>query len=176
MMADGKHPILPNTQPRVGGHRVWRCARRCAPSITTVLLTVERVAVLRHVDLFAATPDRVLAGVAQVIEEVEFRAGETVMSQGAVEDWLFVVVRGELIVARADRQVSLGPGSVVGELAVLDPSPRTATVTALSPARLFRLRKDAFDSVLESRPEVARGIIVELVRRLRETHERPPAQ
>jgi CRP-like cAMP-binding protein len=63
----------------------------------------------------------------------------------------------------------------VGELAVLDPQPRSATVTAVTPVRLFQLRKEAFDGVLESRPEVARGVIVELVRRLRETHQPPPA-
>jgi CRP-like cAMP-binding protein len=140
-----------------------------------VLLTVERVAVLRHVDLFAATPDRVLAGVARVIEEIEFPAGATIMTEGALEDWMYVVVHGEIRVLRQDREVTLGVGAVVGELAVLDPQPRSATVTAVTPVRLFQLRKDAFDGSLESRPEVARGVIVELVRRLRETHQPPPA-
>jgi CRP-like cAMP-binding protein len=138
-----------------------------------VLLTVERVAVLRRVDLFAATPDRVLAGVALVIEEVEFNAGATIMTRGAVEDWLYVIVHGELRVSRSDRELTLGPGAVVGELAVLDPQPRSATVTALTPVRLLRLGKNAFDSVLEARPEVAQGVILELVRRLRELHQAP---
>jgi CRP-like cAMP-binding protein len=113
--------------------------------------------------------------VARVIDEVEFPAGTTIMTQGALEDWMLIVVHGELRVSRPDREVTLGAGSVVGELAVLDPQPRSATVTALTPVRLFRLRKDAFDGALESRPEVARGIIVELVRRLRETHQPPSA-
>jgi CRP/FNR family transcriptional regulator, cyclic AMP receptor protein len=138
-----------------------------------VLLTVERVAVLRHVDLFAATPDRVLAGVAQVVEEVEVPAGSVVMTEGEIEDWLFVVVDGEVDVLRSDRQVRMGAGSVVGELAVLDPQPRSATVTAVTDCVLFRLRKPAFDDALQSRPEIARGVIAELVRRLRETHRTP---
>ena len=65
----------------------------------------------------------------------------------------------------------MGAGTVVGELAVLDPQPRSATVIALSPVRLLRLRKAAFDEALRSRPEIARGVIAELVRRLRETHQ-----
>jgi CRP/FNR family cyclic AMP-dependent transcriptional regulator len=138
-----------------------------------VLLTVERVAVLRHVDLFAETPDRVLAGVAQVVEELDYPAGSVVMKEGDVEDWMFVVVDGELEVTRADRQVTLGPGTVVGELAVLDPEPRSATVTARTDCLLFRLRKPAFDEALHTRPEVARGVITELVRRLREPHHVP---
>lgn len=138
------------------------------------MLTVERVAHLRRVELFAATPDRVLAGVATVLDEVSFGAGEVLIHQGDVEDWLFVIVRGRVQVARVDRLVELGPGTVVGELAVLDPRPRTATVTALEPVSAFRLTKPAFDEAVRTRPEIALGVIVELARRIRETHQPPP--
>lgn len=136
-----------------------------------MLITLERVAHLRHVGLFSATPDRVLAGVAQVLAEETFEPGDVVMREGDVESWLFLVVEGELEVKRLDRRVTVGPGTVVGELAVLDPQPRSATVTALTPVLAFRLGKEAFDEVLLTRPEVARGVIVELARRLREPHE-----
>ena len=133
-----------------------------------MLLTIERVALLRRVDLFAETPDRVLAGVAQVLEEVEFAEGETVIEAGAVEDWLFVVVDGELEVVKGEHRIVVPAGGVVGELAVLDPRPRSADVVARTPALLFRLRKPAFDEVMSTRPEIARGVVHELVRRLRE--------
>ena len=136
-----------------------------------MLITLERVAHLRHVGLFSATPDRVLAGAAQVLAEETFEPGDVVMREGDVESWLFLVVEGELEVKRLDRRVTVGPGTVVGELAVLDPQPRSATVTALTPVLAFRLGKEAFDEVLLTRPEVARGVIVELARRLREPHE-----
>lgn len=133
-----------------------------------MLLTIERVALLRRVDLFSQTPDRVLAGVAQVLEEVEVPAGATVMRAGALEDWLFVVADGELEVRRPGHRAVIPTGDVVGELAVLDPQPRTADVVARTPALLFRLRKAAFDEVMATRPEVAQGVVRELVRRLRE--------
>ena len=139
-----------------------------------MLLAVERVALLRHVDLFAKAPGRVLAGLARVLEEVDFPPGAELMHQGAVKDWLFVVVEGEVEVVRPDRLVRLGPGSVVGELSVLDPQPRSATVTAASPVRAFRLRKAAVDEAVRTRPEIAAGVITELVHRLRESHEPPP--
>jgi CRP/FNR family transcriptional regulator, cyclic AMP receptor protein len=132
-----------------------------------VLTTLERVAALRRVSLFAATPDRVLAGVARVVDEVEVAAGDIVIVEGAIEDWLFVVVDGALQVQRQAGVFSLGPGAVVGEFAVLDPQPRSAGVVAVSNSLLFRLDKPAFDQALELRPEIARGVIVELVRRLR---------
>ena len=74
---------------------------------------------------------------------------------------------------RADRRAVIGPGGVVGELAVLDPMPRSATVLATTDCLLFRLDKAAFDEVLAERPEVARGVIRELVGRLREARESP---
>lgn len=140
-----------------------------------MLLTVERVAHLRHVPLFSATPDQVLAGVATALDEVEFVAGDVLMRTGDVEDWLFVIVQGTVEVARSDRRVELGPGAVVGELAVLDPRPRSATVTALTAVSAFRLSKPAFDEAVRTRPEVALGVIAELVRRMRESHDTPAA-
>jgi len=132
-----------------------------------MLLTIERVALLRRVDLFAETPGRVLAGVAQVLEEVEVGAGDTIMEAGAVEDWMFIVVDGVLDVHLGEKVRPVPTGGVVGELAVLDPQPRSATVVARTPALLFRLRKPAFDEVMATRPEIAQGVVRELVRRLR---------
>lgn len=150
------------------------CDRPAAPSLTGVLLTIERVALLRRVDLFAETPDRVLAGVAQVLEEIEVPAGAVVIKAGAIEDWLYVVADGELEVVRGDHRAIIAAGGVVGEYAVLDPQPRSADVIARTPALLFLLRKPAFDEVMETRPEVARGVLRELVRRLREPQDAGP--
>jgi CRP-like cAMP-binding protein len=59
---------------------------------------------------------------------------------------------------------------------VLDPQARSATITAHTPVRALRLSKAAFDEALRLSPEIARGVIIDLVRRLRETHEpRPPS-
>ncbi len=108
---------------------------------------------------------------AHVLEEVDFPVDAPLMEAGALEDWLFVVVEGEVAVVRDDRWVRMGPGSTVGEMEVLDPQPRSATITALTPVRALRLSKAAFDEAMRLSPEIARGVIVELVRRLRETHE-----
>jgi CRP-like cAMP-binding protein len=140
-----------------------------------MLLAVERVALLRHVDIFARTPGRVLAGIAHVLEEVDFSAGAVLMEAGAVEDWLLILVEGEVEVVRPDRRLRLYAGSVVGEMEVLDTRPRSATITAITPVRAFRLGRDAFDEAIRMRPEIALGVIGELVAKLRETHEPEPA-
>lgn len=133
-----------------------------------MLLTIERVVLLKQVSLFERTPDRVLAGLARTLVEEEFAAGTDLIVEGAVEDWLFVLIDGSVRVTRSDRVVDLEAGQVVGELAVLEPEPRTATVSALTDVHAFRLRKVDFDEALRTRPEIAAGVIAELVRRLRE--------
>ena len=100
----------------------------------------------------------VLAGIARVLEEVEYAEDTVLIEAGAVEDWLFVIVEGDVEVVREDRRVRMA-GSVVGEMAVLDPQPRSATVSAATPVRAFRLRKAAFDQALRMRPEIAAGVI-----------------
>lgn len=134
-----------------------------------MLLTIEKVAILRTVDIFANIPDYVLASVAQIIEEVELEPGDTFIQEGAIEDCLYIVVEGEVRVHSQNRTIiTLGPGKSVGELAVLDPEPRAAAVTAVRPSLLFRLDKEPFDEVMADRPEIAQGVIRALCRRVRE--------
>jgi CRP-like cAMP-binding protein len=134
-----------------------------------VLLTIERVALLKSVDIFAETPDHVLASVARIIEEVEVAPGETFIKEGESGDGMYLIIHGRVRVHRADKTIIvLGPGETVGEFAILDPEPRSASVTAEESAFLFRIDKAPFDEVMADRPEIAQGIIRELVRRLRE--------
>lgn len=133
------------------------------------LLTIERVAALQRVAMFAAVPGHTLVAVARVVEEVRVSAGEVVMERGAIEDWLFVVVEGTVRVHVGDRiLVDRGPGDVVGELAVIALAARSATVTALEPSLLLRLRRKPFEELLEDRPWIARAVIAELARRLQD--------
>lgn len=138
-----------------------------------MLLTIERVAHLKRVSLFERTPDRVLAGLARTLEEERFPAGTTMTTEGAVEDWLFVLIDGSVRATQWDRAVELGPGDVVGELAVLAAEPRVVTAVAVTDVHAFKLNKVDFDEALRTRPEIAAGVIAELVRRLRTPHPRP---
>ena len=134
-----------------------------------MLLTIERVAIMKSVDIFAETPDYVLASVARIMEEVALDAGDTLIREGEPGDCLYIVVDGELSVHSAGHTLMrLTPGKIVGELALLDPAPRSASVTAITDAFLFRIDKDPFDEVMADRPEIARAVIRSLTRRVRE--------
>ena len=138
------------------------------------LLTVDRVAMLRHVGIFAATPGRVLAGLAGALIEEYFAAGEEIIRRGATEDWLYVVASGVVEILRDDGRIRSEAPVVVGDLAVLDPQPRSANVRAVTEVTALRLSKADFDEALESRPEIARGVIIALVERIRENREPQP--
>ena len=131
------------------------------------LLTIERVAVLQRVTLFGDVPGHTLVAVARLLEEVPFDAGARIIERGRVEDWLFVVATGKVRVHIGERTViETGPGGVVGEFAVLAPAPRSASVTAIEPSLLLRLRREPFEELLDDRPEIARGVISTLARLL----------
>jgi CRP/FNR family transcriptional regulator, cyclic AMP receptor protein len=140
--------------------------------MTASLGLVERVAALHRVDLFADVPGRALAAVAKAAAEVRGPPGAVLIEQGAVEAHLYAMVDGRVRVHRGDQTLlELGPGATVGELAVLVPAPRTASVTALEPTLLLRVDKAVLDELLADWPELAHGVIAELVARLRATAE-----
>lgn len=129
---------------------------------------VERVAALHRVRMFADVPGRVLVAVAEAAVEQRVSPGETLMEEGAVEAHLYAVVEGRVRVQRGDETVvELGPGATVGELAALVPAPRTASVTALEPTLVLRVDQPVLDELLVEWPELAHGVIAELVSRLR---------
>jgi HEAT repeat protein len=136
---------------------------------TLMLSTIEKVLILKTVDMFNQTPDDVLADVADLLQEMEVADGETVFKEGDLGDSLYVIVDGRVRVHNDERLLNyLGERDVFGEMALLDPEPRLASVTALEPTRLLRLDQSPFYQLIAERPEVATGIIRVLTRRLRD--------
>ena len=134
------------------------------------MLIVERVAALHRVDLFAATPGAVLAAVAAQADEVTLDAGEVLIEAGDADDSLYAILTGRVQVLVNGRVlVEAGSGSTVGELAVLVPEVRSATVVTLVPSSFLRVRKQTVDDLLVDHPAFARSIVAALVARLRAT-------
>lgn len=132
------------------------------------MLIIERVAILRSLDLFRDTPDYILSSVARIIEELSLRRGETFINEGEYGDCMYIIVDGRMRVHSHEQTIiHLEAGAIVGELAILDPEPRTASVTAIEDGFLFRIDKEPFDEVLADRPEIALGVIRTLSRRVR---------
>lgn len=151
----------------------WALARLDGSEGGGQMLTIEKVLILKSALLFEETADDVLADVASLLRVVDVGEGERVVVKGDVGDALYLVEHGALSVHDGEREFArLGPRDVFGELAVLDPESRSASVTALEPSRLLRLDGADLYELMSDRIEVARGIIRVLCRRLRETWHR----
>ncbi|MGI9595662.1 MAG: cyclic nucleotide-binding domain-containing protein [Acidimicrobiales bacterium] len=135
------------------------------------MLIIERVVTLRTAPVFSELPEHVLAQVAAIVEEVTAEVGQVVIEEGLDESWMFVLVDGTASVLVSDVVVAeLGPGATIGELAALDPQPRSATVKAAEPCLLFRIDHAALREVMVDQPDLMLGLITMLVRRLRDTN------
>jgi CRP-like cAMP-binding protein len=118
--------------------------------------------------MFSQTPDHVLADVAGLLEDVEVAEDETIFKKGDPGDSMYIIVDGRVRVHTEERLLNyLDESDVFGEMALLDPEPRLASVTAAEPTRLFRLDGSPFYQLMAERPEVAAGIIRVLTRLLR---------
>ncbi len=133
-------------------------------------LTIEKMAILKSVSIFAGTPDSVLASVAAIVDEVYLEPEETFIQEGDLGDSMYIIIEGEVRVHSGNKIIlTLEAGKSVGELAALDPEPRVASVTAIEETHLFRLDRDAFNEVIADRPEIAQGVIRALCQRVRMT-------
>ena len=133
-----------------------------------MLSLVEKVLILKSAPIFGATPDNVLAEVADLVEEVSFAADQTIFNKGEPGDSLYIIVSGSVKVWDGARLLNeLGEGEAFGELALLDPEPRLATVRAAEPTSLLRLDAPHFREVLELQPEISAAIIRVVTRYLR---------
>jgi len=132
------------------------------------MLTLEKVIVLKSVEIFRALPEEHLVELAGILHAREVHAGETIIREGELGTSLFVIVDGRVRVHRHEKEIAvLGSREVFGELAALDPEPRSASITALDDTFLFELDGDALYELMADHVEAVRAIIKVLCRRLR---------
>ena len=110
------------------------------------------------------------------MQKVAFKAGETIIREGDEGDTAFFIVSGtvNVSVGRGDRAQTVGKletGEVFGEMSLIDPGPRSATVTAVCDTECLAASYRDFVAAIEDNPERAVGFMKTLVRRLRKMNE-----
>ncbi|HXK10662.1 MAG TPA: cyclic nucleotide-binding domain-containing protein [Vicinamibacteria bacterium] len=136
---------------------------------------------LRSSELFENQPPEVVRAVLAQGQLLEFGPGDVVFRQGDQGDRLFVVKSGVLEVVTVPSDGSdpvvvayLGTGEVIGELALLTGSPRSATVRSPEHAELFAVEKPVFLDLMDVLPAFARNLSVVLAKRLETTTLKVP--
>jgi len=114
---------------------------------------------LRSLDVLADCTDDELRDLDRLFTEVTFVAGQRLTREGAGALEFMIVREGTVGVERGGEQVAtLGEGSFVGEIGLLDRAPRNATVVALEDVRAFVLNAGEFEELLETAPSLRQKI------------------
>ncbi len=128
---------------------------------------------LQKTAIFKNLSDEVLVDVAIKASTRKLAKDDILMRKGETGDSLFMIHDGWVKIVTEDSKGGelilnkCGPGETIGEMALLDGSPRSATVIAMSDAEVLELKKDVFEEILEQRSDVSLAIIRSYSERLR---------
>lgn len=128
---------------------------------------------LARVPLFEGLSKKQLAQISSLMTALDFAAGKVLARQGEVGREFLILLEGEVEVARDGDVIAVrGPGDYIGEIALLDDRPRTATVTAKTDVVAEVLNRREFASLLASAPDLSSQIMATMARRLAELDSR----
>jgi CRP/FNR family cyclic AMP-dependent transcriptional regulator len=106
-------------------------------------------------------------------KKILFKAGEVLFNEGDKADGLYVLISGRLQIAVGDVIVEyLESGGLVGEMALIDNEPRSATVKALSDSHIVKISQDQFLQMVRQIPQFALKVMLILTHRLRTTNQK----
>jgi CRP-like cAMP-binding protein len=135
------------------------------------------VSSLRSADLLSDLPERLSAGLLASAKPVKLAADEVLFIAGDPGDGCYRLNEGLLKVSMvsptgAERILAiLGPGSIVGDMAMIDGRPRSASVSALRECKLSFISRSAFESLAAKNPDIYKHLLSLLAARLRDTDQ-----
>ena len=142
----------------------------------------ERFPMLRHASVLRALPDNHFEGLLGVMQLRRMRHGEVLFQEGYLGDSMAVIAAGAFRVkvktpdGKETEVRTLVPGDVVGEMACVDPAPRSATVTSDNDSQVFLLNRQMLLALKTKGPGVLRvllrGIVNQVTERIRDTNRR----
>jgi len=136
----------------------------------------EEAQSLARVPLFKRLEAHELEHLAEEIDQVNYKAGDTIFNEHDRGDALYILEEGNVRIWVYDDDVKevtlaqLKPGDFFGELAVLDRGERSSSATAVTDIHLHRLSSDDFQKFLIDHPDAAIDVICEIAQRMRQTN------
>jgi CRP-like cAMP-binding protein len=126
--------------------------------------TEERLA---RIPLFEGLSKKQLSQVSSLMTPLDLKAGKVLARQGEIGREFLILLEGQVEVARDGKIIAVrGPGDFIGEIALLDNRPRTATVTARTDVVVEVLNRGEFASLLAEAPELSAQVMATMARRL----------
>ena len=141
------------------------------------LLLIEKVLVLKSLNLFKDTPENVLADLAPLMKEMQYEQGIEIFKEGETGDCMYIIQQGNIKIHKGNTTLAiLKEKEVFGELSLLDADTRSASATADTDCILYKIDQEPFYELMDERPEVAKGFIKILCQRLRTMNEKSRQQ
>ncbi len=134
---------------------------------------MDIVEMLERTPIFSELTQRDLKGLAQTARLRNYAAGEVIVKEGGSAVGCFIVASGEVEVVKGldspdqEALATLGPGDFFGEMAIIDDSPRSATVRAMKDTECIAITRWDFMAEVRTRPDIAIQMLPVLVKRIR---------
>jgi len=171
---------LINTSLERGGHDnstgiVFRIGGK-KPAAQAGLVADQRIAILKRIPLFAHLNYNELVKVLGLTQLAKAHAGDLILKEGDIGDEFYVVLAGEVVVEKGGNPITeLGAGAHLGEMAMVDNAPRSATIRAKTDVNLLIMRRDEFFGLIRGEPVIASKLLWSFVQvlsgRLRQTND-----
>jgi CRP-like cAMP-binding protein len=149
--------------------------------MTTSGLSRDALDIARGIPLFAGVADADLEQIASHLIERRYPRDTTIVEEGLPGDYMYIIREGRVKVTKLSDDGRekilefLDEGAFVGEMALFERAPRSASVKTLTPVRLLALSRTDFIGTLRKSPDLAMSVIQELSRRLRTINEQASA-
>ena len=129
---------------------------------------------LRNVYIFNEVSPKHLEKIAAQGKVVHHEPGHQIMTEGRSALGFHLLLEGEAeIIVHGEVRKTVGPGNYVGEIAVIDGKPRSATVRAATDVKAWAISDTAFKTLLEKEPGLALAVLRGLCTRIREAEQIP---
>ena len=134
---------------------LWAMDRKSFRAILMKSSSISLTRTLRSVDILKSLSVGQLQRLQDLLSEVTFRTGDTILKQGEVSSNMYVLAEGKVKVVKDNKEMmELSPGAYFGERALLNDEPRAANVIAASAVKALYISKDAFEEVLGPLQEI----------------------
>jgi hypothetical protein len=136
----------------------------------------EKILLLKEIDIFSGLTASELAAIASVTEEMEFAEDKDVIKQNSIGETVYLIIEGRISVIMEKEDGSraeidqMDSGAAFGEMALIDNSPRSATIRTITPCRFLILHKQEFKETAMEFPRIALQICSVLSQRIRHLH------
>jgi len=132
-----------------------------------------REKLIREMPIFGGLKDKDLELIFSLTKEEEFSSGELIVEEGSLGNMIYIIKNGEALVEKIcpvtkEKQelTTLGPTDSFGEMSLIDPQPRAATVKSLTQTTVITLSAKALHEIYVKKPETYVIILMNLAREM----------